>query len=153
MLTVDLGAPPVPNVHLPLPVPGRQELSVRAEGHAAGVARVHVALELLLPHLPEFVPGRPRDDLVVKGLSHEETSRRMESRRRHGVHIRLRDVLDGHGDVVLPYQHLRRWTAWVRVIGVRQQRGKEGERESHTWRAAGKGRRERGNNAEVVRPT
>lgn len=105
-LAVNLGAPPVPDVHLPLPVPGGKELAVRAEGHPAGVPRVHVALELLLLHLSELVAGRPGDDLVVQRLADEEAPRWVQRRRRHRVHVRLRYVLDGHGNVVLPNQYL-----------------------------------------------
>lgn len=105
-LAVNLGASPVPDVHLSLPVPRGQELAVRTERHPAGVPCVHVALKFFLLHLSELVAGRPGDDLVVQRLANEEAPSRMQRRRRHRVHVWLRDVFDGYRNVVLPNQYL-----------------------------------------------
>ena len=81
-----LGGLPVPDVDLAVPVPAGQEGHLGAEVHTAGVARHHVALEHLLPHLLEPVAHLVDDDLVVQALTghHLPIGRGCDSR--HTVH-------------------------------------------------------------------
>ena len=64
-----LGRLPVPDVNLPVPVPAGQVGHLGAEVQPAGVARHHVTLEHLLPHLLEPVPDLVDHDLVVQTLT------------------------------------------------------------------------------------
>lgn len=64
-------------------------------------ARILPAIDLL-PVLPEAVPSRIDDDLVVPALKEHVLPARVQTRARQWVHVRLGDELDGDGDVDFP---------------------------------------------------
>lgn len=65
-----------------------------------------MAREGLLLELAHLLPARVDHDLVVHGLAGHRGLRGVQSDGRDAVHFGLCDVLQRHGDVELPHQHL-----------------------------------------------
>ena len=97
-----LGRLPVPDEDLPVRVPGDQVGHVGREVGRAGVPGHHVAREDLLGVHLEAVHADKGLDLVVHGLAGEPLAVGGGRDGGHGVHRRVRDVLDVHRDVPLP---------------------------------------------------
>mmetsp|Transcript_110470 Transcript_110470/g.312462 ORF Transcript_110470/g.312462 Transcript_110470/m.312462 type:complete len:255 (+) Transcript_110470:182-946(+) len=97
---------PVPEPQLAVDVAGHHPSPVVGEVGRDRVARVQVALELLLPQELEPPARLVADDLVVHGLGNEVLLLRVHHDGWARVHRRLRNVLHDHGDAVLPHEYL-----------------------------------------------
>ena len=93
---------PIPDAKIARRVAADDKLPVRADVHVDGIPGTVVTPKGLLPILPKSVRGRVHDDLVVPALEGAVLAARVRGRAHHGVHVRLRDELDRHGDAVLP---------------------------------------------------